>query len=75
MEAITTMQNESDGSQIAEQKNANEPEKPEEKPVCVTFADVSAAPFRIRDGVPQTPCEVRHSVYENNQKSIIIILT
>ena len=29
------------------------------EPVIVTFADVSAAPYRIRDGVPQTPCEVR----------------
>ncbi len=28
------------------------------EPVRVTFADVSAAPYRIRDGVPQTPCEV-----------------
>ena len=29
------------------------------EPICVTFEDVSAAPYRIRDGVPQTPCEVR----------------
>lgn len=28
------------------------------EPVSVTFADVSAARFRIRDGVPQTTCEV-----------------
>ena len=26
--------------------------------VRVTFADVNAAPKRIRDGVPKTPCEV-----------------
>ncbi|CAB3999952.1 L-threonine dehydratase catabolic [Paramuricea clavata] len=28
------------------------------EPVRVTFADVSAAPYRIREGVPQTPCEL-----------------
>ena len=27
------------------------------EPVIVTFADVSAAPYRIREGVSQTPCE------------------
>ena len=31
------------------------------EPVRITFADVTAAPYRIREGVPQTPCEVGHS--------------
>ena len=43
----------------SEQNSVDVPGDADEEPVCVTFADVSAAPFRIRDGVPQTPCEVR----------------
>ena len=45
------------------------------EPVIVTFADVSAAPYRIREGVSQTPCEASCLFYKAKLEKLLGLQT
>lgn len=45
-----------------------------ENPVKITFQDVSAAAYKIKDGIHRSPCIVSCIVLEISHKHVLIVL-